>query len=117
MADHWFFETVIRVHHAAEGAPFTRLSAGMLHGEGVMFTSGLGPASVGLDLQKNASLVPEGGINPSATFAQLEISIFPFGGTTVPPSVPVSPAWAPVKRGQRVIVCRGRRVGPLRSGS
>jgi hypothetical protein len=25
LADHWFFETVVRIHRAAEGAPFTGL--------------------------------------------------------------------------------------------
>ncbi|MYX37443.1 MULTISPECIES: crotonase/enoyl-CoA hydratase family protein [unclassified Streptomyces] len=38
--------------------------AGVLYGEGAMFTSGLDLASVGPELQKNSSLVPEGGINP-----------------------------------------------------
>jgi enoyl-CoA hydratase/carnithine racemase len=40
------------------------LRAGVIHGEGKMFTAGLDLASVAGDIQNNVSLVPEGGINP-----------------------------------------------------
>ncbi|MGV9853476.1 crotonase/enoyl-CoA hydratase family protein [Streptomyces sp. NPDC003442] len=40
------------------------LRAGVLYAEGAMFTSGLDLASVAPELQKGASAVPEGGINP-----------------------------------------------------
>src|SRR4029079_14051062 len=40
------------------------LRAGVLYGEGTMFTAGLDLASVASDIQSNVSHVPEGGINP-----------------------------------------------------
>src|SRR6476620_3891407 len=61
-----FDSTMLRELAAAYGEldADDTLRAGVLYGEGTMFTAGLDLASVASDIQSNVSHVPEGGINP-----------------------------------------------------
>jgi enoyl-CoA hydratase/carnithine racemase len=61
-----FDSTMLRELAAAYGEldADDTLRAGVLYGEGTMFTAGLDLASVAGDIQSNVSHVPEGGINP-----------------------------------------------------
>ena len=61
-----FDSTMLRELAAAYGEldADDTLRAGVLYGEGTMFTAGLDLASVAGDIQNNVSHVPEGGINP-----------------------------------------------------
>ena len=76
-----FDSTMLRELAAAYGEldADDTLRAGVLYGEGTMFTAGLDLASVAGDIQSGVSHVPEGGINPWQVDGKTYAVPFTFG--------------------------------------